>query len=106
MDSSDSRIRITNDEIDGFRITIAARRNWSMIAFLGIWLCGWAVGELMALCWIVFGIVAVPVLLIAWACGLITIPVQRLMSEFGWSGVGLGVGSALFILVWFPFWTV
>ena len=32
------------DEPEGFRITIPARRNWPLILFLGIWLCGWAIG--------------------------------------------------------------
>lgn len=34
------------DEPAGLRITIPARRHWGLIVFLGIWLCGWAIGEI------------------------------------------------------------
>jgi hypothetical protein len=28
-------------------VVIPAKRNWFLILFLGLWLCGWAVGEVM-----------------------------------------------------------
>src|SRR5262245_31140426 len=41
-----SRVKITDG---GVRLTIEipTKRNWFVILFLGFWLCGWAVGELM-----------------------------------------------------------
>jgi hypothetical protein len=32
----------------GLEVIIPARRNWFLTLFLGFWLCGWAVGEVMA----------------------------------------------------------
>lgn len=29
-------------------LTIPAKRNWFILLFLGFWICGWAVGEVMA----------------------------------------------------------
>jgi hypothetical protein len=40
------RSTITDDEVDGFRVTIPVQRSWPLIIFLGVWLCGWAFGEL------------------------------------------------------------
>jgi hypothetical protein len=34
---------------DGFQVTIPARRNWFLILFLMVWLCGWAAGESSAI---------------------------------------------------------
>lgn len=31
----------------GLQIVIPARRRWFVAAFLGVWLCGWATGEVM-----------------------------------------------------------
>lgn len=31
----------------GLEIVVPAKRNWFIILFLGVWLCGWAMGELM-----------------------------------------------------------
>jgi hypothetical protein len=31
----------------GLEIVIPARRNWFITLFLGLWLCGWAMGEVM-----------------------------------------------------------
>lgn len=45
---SRNRIRLQR-EIGGLTITIAARRNWALILFLGFWLCGWLIGEFFAL---------------------------------------------------------
>jgi len=45
---SPHRIRVRR-EIGGLSITIAARRNWGLILFLGFWLCGWLMGESFAL---------------------------------------------------------
>jgi hypothetical protein len=36
------------DQRDGIAIIIPARRNIFLFAFLTLWLCGWAVGEIMA----------------------------------------------------------
>lgn len=31
----------------GLEITVPAKRNWFITLFLGFWLCGWAMGEIM-----------------------------------------------------------
>lgn len=36
------------DSSDGLRIIIPAHRNWFLLFFLSLWLCGWAFGEIMA----------------------------------------------------------
>jgi hypothetical protein len=43
---ADSRITIT-DTTQGLRIVIPGRRSWFVIGFLGFWICGWAVAEVM-----------------------------------------------------------
>ena len=43
---TDSRITIT-DTMQGLRIIMPGRRSWLVICFLGFWICGWAVGEVM-----------------------------------------------------------
>lgn len=43
---ADSRISIT-DTTQGLRIVVPCRRSWFVICFLGFWICGWAVGEVM-----------------------------------------------------------
>ena len=35
------------DGVDRITVEIPTRRNWFIILFLGFWLCGWAVGEVM-----------------------------------------------------------
>jgi hypothetical protein len=37
------------DDVSGLRVTIPARRNWFLVAFLPAWLVGWAVGEVAVL---------------------------------------------------------
>lgn len=43
---ADARITIT-DTSQGLRIVIPGRRSWFVIGFLGFWICGWAVAEIM-----------------------------------------------------------
>ncbi len=43
---SDSRITIA-DTAGGLRIAMPGRRSWSVMFFLTLWICGWAVGEVM-----------------------------------------------------------
>jgi hypothetical protein len=43
---ADSRITIA-DASQGLRIVIPGRRSWFVIGFLGFWICGWAVAEVM-----------------------------------------------------------
>ena len=40
------RVKIS-DERGNLRIVIPAKRNWFLILFMGFWLCGWAVSEVM-----------------------------------------------------------
>jgi hypothetical protein len=56
MRPAEFRSTITDDEAGGFRITIPVRRFWPLIAFLGFWLCGWAVGEFAAIGTVIFGV--------------------------------------------------
>ena len=44
--TADSRITIT-DTSRGLRIVMPCRRSWLVICFLGFWICGWAVAEVM-----------------------------------------------------------
>lgn len=43
---ADSRITIA-DTPQGLRIVMPCRRSWLVVCFLGFWICGWAVGEVM-----------------------------------------------------------
>ena len=45
-----ARMRSTMAEENGLvRVRIPARRNWFVVAFLAVWLCGWLIGEIVAL---------------------------------------------------------
>lgn len=46
IEPADSRITIT-DTSQGLRIVMPCRRSWLVICFLGFWICGWGVGEIM-----------------------------------------------------------
>ena len=35
------------DTSSGLEITVPAKKNWFITIFLGFWLCGWAMGEIM-----------------------------------------------------------
>jgi hypothetical protein len=37
------------DDVSVLRVTIPARRNWFLVAFLPAWLVGWVVGEVAVL---------------------------------------------------------
>lgn len=80
------RSRVTLDEINGLEITIPAARSRYIVAFLGVWLTGWALGEVMALA-----------ALVAMALGL---PM----------GQGQVIGGTLppsiFLTLWLAGWTV
>ncbi|MEK6584718.1 MAG: hypothetical protein AABZ24_00125 [Nitrospirota bacterium] len=43
---ADSRITIA-DTSQELRIVMPCRRSWLVICFLGFWICGWGVGEIM-----------------------------------------------------------
>lgn len=43
---ADARITITETP-HGLRIVMPCRRSWFVIGFLGFWICGWAVAEIM-----------------------------------------------------------
>ena len=36
------------DTPDGLKIVIPTKKNWFIIIFMGFWLCGWLVGEIVA----------------------------------------------------------
>lgn len=40
---------IINDTLSGFEINIPTKKNWFILIFLGVWLCGWTMGELSAI---------------------------------------------------------
>src|SRR5215211_3052770 len=75
------------EDPEGLRIIIPAKRNWLLIPFLTLWLCGWFVGEVTVASYLVAG------------------GDSRQASPFpfmifwlaGWT---LGGGFALFILLW------
>ena len=75
------RVTVSDDEIGGFRVSIPARRNVPMILFLGLWLCGWAVGE-------------------------VVVPAGAIAAMASGHGKMAGGQGPLVLLVWFPFWTV
>src|SRR5262245_57941649 len=76
------RSRVTLDEINGLEISIPAARKVSLMLFLGLWLIGWAFGEL-----------AVGGALIMQAFGLAIGPRIH------------GVENLPFMLFWLCFWT-
>ncbi len=58
-----SRSRVTIEEQNGnLLITIPARRRWFHFIFFGIWLVGWAIGEVVVA-------VFLPITLLAWVLG-------------------------------------
>jgi hypothetical protein len=70
---------VSDDEFGRLRITIPAPRNWAFVLFLMVWLCGWAVGEVL-----------VP---------------ARLLPNF-LAGRRLAASELVILLVWLPGWTV
>ncbi len=96
---SDIRTTISDNEVSGFCATIGAQRNSAMIAFLSVWLAGWAIGELVVLSWIVI----VPALIIGWWLGLVPYALVAKLVEWAEANWGeiLLVG-----FVWLPFWTI
>lgn len=44
IDPSQPRYQLTQT-LEGLQIEIPARRQWLLIIFLSVWMCGWAVGE-------------------------------------------------------------
>ncbi|HUU53896.1 MAG TPA: hypothetical protein VMY87_03160 [Armatimonadota bacterium] len=73
------------DEPEGLRITIPACRHWGLIVFLGIWLCGWAIGE-----------IAVPLTFLRYAApwGLRAFILVWLLL---WTVIGLSLG---YVWIW------
>ena len=75
-----------------------------MIAFLSLWLAGWAIGELTAVSWVV----VIPFLLIVWGLGLVPPElVARIAHDTSehWAAISFG-SFILLAFVWFPFWTL
>ncbi len=62
-------------------------------AFLALWLCGWAVGEVFALTVLAWGVRA-------WLAGRDVLPPGSM------PGPALALGAGLFVLVWLVFWTI
>ena len=81
MADTTTRVKITDDEFGGFRVTIPAARNWFLILFLSLWLCGWLAGEVM-------------------------IPAEAVAAAFSGGGKLTGPPPLVVLCVWFPFWTV
>jgi hypothetical protein len=80
------RSRVTLDEINGLEITIPAERNRWFIGFGGVWLIGWAFGEVMVAGW-----------LVAMALGF---PVGQGHVH------GASMSPAAFMILWLAGWTV
>ena len=40
---------LLNETYDGLEIIIPTKKNWALITFLGVWLGGWAIGELVTI---------------------------------------------------------
>ena len=77
-----------DDTFAALRITIPARRSWSIVLFLGIWLSGWVVGEVLA-----------GTIMIRGLAGLLTGKTETVGDPWGTVG-GLG------LLFWLALWTV
>lgn len=73
------------DDFATLRITVPTRRNWVLMLFLGVWLTGWAAGEIIVGALFVRGILAL------------------LRGQTPDIGVGAGL---LFMGIWLTFWTV
>ncbi len=80
---------------DGTRITLRPRGagRWLVVGFLGLWLTGWAFGE-------VFAIGA----LLAIAGAALDLPLFAGVGSI--PAGGFGIGAAIFLLVWLTFWTI
>src|ERR671925_2414666 len=59
------RISTTQRSADGLEITIPARRNFVLVAFLGAWLVGWSVGEFFAFRELIAGKTDAPAIFLA-----------------------------------------
>lgn len=69
----------SDDEVGALRITIPAPKNWGFTAFLALWMCGWAMGE---------------------------VAVSTRLIQNALVGGGLGTNEFAILLVWLPVWTV
>lgn len=80
------RSRVTLDEIDGLVITIPAARSRFAMAFMALWLTGWAVGEVVAL------------------GGLVAIVLGLPMGKG--KVIGSSLPPAVFLSIWLTGWTI
>jgi hypothetical protein len=89
---------------DGIRASVPSRKNWFVIIFLGIWLCGWFAGESSTLLWQVAGreIISVNSLSLIHRVEALGIGRSRSVSvnafqgyeRWGRTGLPFGVGGA------------
>lgn len=80
---------VTTETPAGLEILVPAKRNWFATAFLGFWLCGWAVGEVMVLLQFLSGEMPMEGMLftVVWLCGW-TVGGGFALYVFWWSLVG------------------
>jgi hypothetical protein len=77
--ANDTRVSTIKDR-NGITVTIKAKKNWFLLAFLPFWLTGWTIGGIAAISALITGKSEGPFLII-WLCGWI-------------------VGETLVILIW------
>jgi hypothetical protein len=82
------------DEGFSFKVIIPSRKNYFAMIFLGIWLTGWAFGEIMVGGIFLAGIVQ------------LFFKTPAILPAVGQSGVAGLFGGGLFMLVWLAGWTV
>jgi hypothetical protein len=83
----------SQDDGTSLKITIPSRKNYFAILFLGFWLVGWAIGEVVVGGLVILGIIGL----------LFNLPEIGNIKIEGMAGMSFG---GLFILVWLGGWTV
>lgn len=99
-----ARSTVTANGPDDLSIVVRTPRRWPLVAFLSLWICGWAVGEIVALTDLALGLLIA--LTPAWLLVLAVAPVW-LMQDVSTTEAISGLISALVIgFVWLPFWSI
>lgn len=83
---------------DGYQISIASEKHWSMLLFLPLWLAGWTVGGVLAIRSLLDPHSGQPALfivlwLVAWTFGELFVPYAWLWNAFGKEVVTVRVGT-------------
>jgi hypothetical protein len=92
-----SRISVREDA-EGLLITIPAERRRTLILFLWGWFCGWVIGEVTGLVWLLLALIGI----VAVSFGFGPVLLAKLAIP---SAAGAIVQGLVVALIWLPCWT-